>query len=175
MNRYDRRPRWRRAVLATDRLTASTKLVMIVLLDHMDAHGKVQHPVRDVAQELGIKNFRRVSDRITEAHRAGYLVTVSKAVHGRLAEYQATIPSDPETGSLGVISSDPETGSTSDPTNRVTRNRVTTPGNARNRVTSITTTYLPGSDSDEQQPRRAACSWCSNRGCPQCDPNEVAF
>lgn len=158
--RYDRRPGWRASVLATAALTPNTKLVLLVMLDQMDPHGKVRYPVRDIARELGIRNFRRVSDRITEAHRAGYLITVTRAVHGRLAEYQATFPSDLETGSLESWSEVPA--------NRVTGNRVTTPGIAGNRVTPITETPQPGTFGNEQQQQRARCDWCSDRGCPQC-------
>lgn len=133
MNRYDRRPRWKRAVFRAA-LPATTKLVLLAMYDHMDRFGKVRYPVRELAADLGYRNARRVSDRITEAHRHGYLVTVSKAVHGRIAEYQATLPSDLQTGSLEV------------PVNGVTGNGVTRREDARNGVTSIEAQTPTGTD-----------------------------
>jgi hypothetical protein len=125
-------------------LTPMTKLVCLVLLDHMDNVGKVQYPVRDVATDLGYRNFRRVTDRITEAHRAGYLMTVTHAVHGRHAEYQATFPSDLQTGSLG----DPDMGSLesvpSDLQTGSAENGVTRRESAQYGVTSITRTNPRG-------------------------------
>jgi hypothetical protein len=138
VSQYDRRPRWKGAVFRAATLPATTKLVLLAMYDHMDRFGKVRYPVRDLAADLGYKNPRRVSDRITDAHRHGFLVTVHKAVHGRVAEYQATFPSDLETGSLGRGSEVPANG--------VTGNGVTRREDARNGVTSIEAQTPEGTD-----------------------------
>ena len=148
---YDRRPRWRSAVFKAANLPATTKLVLLAMYDHMDRFGKVRYPVRELAADLGYRNARRVSDRISEAHRHGYLVTVAKAVHGRVAEYQATFPSDLETGSLETWSEVPVNG--------VTGNGVTRREDARNGVTSIKAQTPDGTDSDpDADPLEAATS-----------------
>jgi hypothetical protein len=157
--RYDRRPRWKAAVLQTAALTPVTKLVMLVLLDHMSADGKVQYAVADVTRDLGYRNARRITDRITEAHRAGFLTTVQKAVHGRVAQYQATIPSDPESGSLEV------------PVNGVTGNGVTRRGNARNGVTSITRSPHLASPQRAATRNARGCDMCEDYGCAACIPD----
>lgn len=157
---YDRRPRWKSAVLRAATLPATTKLVLLALYDHMDRVGKVRYPVQDLAADLGYRNPRRVSDRISEAHRQGFLVTVQKAVHGRVAEYQATFPSDLETGSLE--------GWSEVPANGVTGNGVTRREDAPNGATSIEAQTPVGRDrnvgSDEPEAATSLPAHFANEG-----------
>jgi hypothetical protein len=93
-NRYDRRPQWRREVLRSARLHPTTKLVLLVLHDHMRPDGKVSVSRRTVADKLGWRHTQRVSERITHAHEAGFLVTVIEGSYGRTATWQGVLPGD---------------------------------------------------------------------------------
>jgi hypothetical protein len=91
---YDRRPQWRREVLRTARLTHSTKLVLLVLHEHMRPDGKVSVSRRTVADALGWRHIRRVSEHLTSARDAGFLVTVIEGSYGRTAVWQGVFPGD---------------------------------------------------------------------------------
>jgi hypothetical protein len=91
---FDRRPRWRREVLRTARLSGATKSVMWVLYDRMRADGKVSVSRRTVADEMGWRHKRRVSEHLRAARNAGFLVTVTEGSYGRTATWQAVFPGD---------------------------------------------------------------------------------
>jgi hypothetical protein len=91
---FDRRPAWKRAVRRSARLHPQTKRVLLVLHDHMRADGKVSVTRRTVADELGWRHVQRVSEHITEAREAGFLVTVVEGAFGRPATWQAVFPGD---------------------------------------------------------------------------------
>jgi hypothetical protein len=63
-----------------------------VLHEHMRADGKVSVSRKTVADALGWRHVQRVSERITEAHDAGFLITVIKGSYGRAAVWQAVFP-----------------------------------------------------------------------------------
>jgi hypothetical protein len=89
---FDRRERWLREVLRSARLHPQTKVVLVVLYKHMRADCKVSVSRRTVASELGWRHVQRVSERIAEAHDAGFLVTITPGAYGRTATWQGVIP-----------------------------------------------------------------------------------
>lgn len=91
---YDRRPKWRAAMLRSA-LHPQTKLVLLVTLDHMKTDGKVYVDRRTVANALGLAHPQRVSERWSQACKAGFLTLVHKGSHGRHSTYQALIPDGP--------------------------------------------------------------------------------
>jgi hypothetical protein len=93
-NGYDRRERWLREVLRSVRLHPQTKLALVVLYKHMRDDGKVSVSRETVARELGLGHVRRVSERLTAARDAGFLVTVVEGSYGRTATWQAVFPDD---------------------------------------------------------------------------------
>ncbi len=91
---YDRRPKWRAAMLRSS-LHPQTKLVLLVTLDHMKSDGKVYVDRRTIANALGVKHPQRVTERWSQACAAGFLTLVHKGSHGRHSTYQALTPDAP--------------------------------------------------------------------------------
>ncbi len=85
------REKWAAAVLASD-LHNATKVVLWALYLHMDENGRVQHRRDDLAEECGLANARRVSDRIKEARDAGFLIARAGGVNGQVVQYYAQLP-----------------------------------------------------------------------------------
>ncbi len=98
------RDKWAAAVLASD-LNNATKVVMWALYGHMDEHGRVRHRRDDLADECGLANARRVSDRIKEARDRGFLTARAGGVNGQVVQYYAELPGSqrqgPSTGGRG--------------------------------------------------------------------------
>jgi hypothetical protein len=86
------REKWAAAVLVSD-LNNATKVVMWALYRHMDENGRVQHRRDDLAEECGLPNARRVSDRIKEARDKGFLTARAGGVNGQVVQYYAELPS----------------------------------------------------------------------------------
>ena len=116
-NRAGYRERWIDAVLRTDELNPSCKLVCIALSRHMSDDGRVRHPREAVALALGWKTIQRVSDRIKEAKDAHFLYPAGGGINGTVAAYDAMIPLS-ATSSRGTSSTGRGNGS------RGTRNGV---------------------------------------------------
>src|SRR6266498_3477486 len=93
---FDRRERWLREVLRAARLSPTTKNVMFVLYKHMRDDCKVSVTRAVVASELGWRHEQRVSERISDAHDAGFLITLVPGSYGRKATWQGVLP-DPVT------------------------------------------------------------------------------
>jgi hypothetical protein len=91
------RDRWAAAVLASD-LNNATKVVMWALYRHMDEHGRVRHRRDDLADECGLANARRVSDRIKEARDKGFLTARAGGVNGQVVQYYAELPGSQRQG-----------------------------------------------------------------------------
>jgi hypothetical protein len=134
---YDRRPRWKDVILRAATLQPTTKLVLLVTLEHMKADGKVYVDRATIARALGLSHPQRVSERWSQACEAGYLTLVHKGSHGRHSTYQALIPEVPSVR----VSRSLET-----PENPVTRETTKCPENA------VTTTRDPA----QTQPHTAA-------------------
>jgi hypothetical protein len=94
MNRTgrDRREQWLREVLRSPRLHPQTKVVLVVMYRHMRTDCKVSVSRRTIADQLGWRHIQRVSERITAAHDAGFLVTVIEGSYGRTATWQGVFP-----------------------------------------------------------------------------------
>lgn len=86
------RDRWIAAVLRTDELNPSCKLVCIALSRHMDDRGNVSYRQEDLALEVGMKSVNRVGDRIREAKNAMFLSHIGGGINGTTARYQAMVP-----------------------------------------------------------------------------------
>jgi len=78
---------WRRAVLRSSQITDSTRVLLLVLAEHVRDHNlQVSVPRKDLARWLN-RSERRITERITAAHDAGLLDTVSPGHRGRTAVY----------------------------------------------------------------------------------------
>lgn len=88
----DVRERWLTAVLRTDRLNNSAKLVMVALGRQMDEQGRVRYARESLAADVGLKTVQRVTDRIKEAKDAGFLVADGGGINGTVAQYYASFP-----------------------------------------------------------------------------------
>jgi hypothetical protein len=82
---------WRRAVFRSPRISDPVRVYLLFLAEHMRADRKVSVPRGDVAKALG-KHERRISERTTAAHAAGFLSTVSPGYRGHVPVYQGTFP-----------------------------------------------------------------------------------
>lgn len=89
---------WRRAVFGSRSISDKVRVLLLYLADRMDSNRKVSVPRSEVAVALGVSE-RRVSERVTDAHAAGFLVTVTHGQKGVTAVYQGTWP-DPQRDSM---------------------------------------------------------------------------
>jgi len=125
MARPDRRARWRRAVYAPrPGMTDGCRVLLLRMLDEMNANGVVSIPRSRLAAELGIAPAR-VSERIKLARSLGFLDVVRRARPKITAVYQAVIPPDlrgtgavPHKGNSEVRTAVTVTGTGAVPLNR---------------------------------------------------------
>lgn len=82
---------WRRVVLASPRITDSTRVLLLELAEHMEPDLTVSMPRVELAAALN-RSERRIAERIAAAHEAGFLDTVSPGYRGHTAVYIATFP-----------------------------------------------------------------------------------
>jgi hypothetical protein len=82
---------WRREVYRSTTLSDRTKVLLLFLADNMREDRKVSVPREKVAAALG-RSERRITERITEAHDAGWLWTVVRGQKGITAVYQGLFP-----------------------------------------------------------------------------------
>ncbi|HXH79115.1 helix-turn-helix domain-containing protein [Nocardioides sp.] len=82
---------WRREVYRSTTLSDRTKVLLLFLADHMREDRKVSVPRDRIAKALG-RSERRITERITEAHDAGWLSTVVRGQKGLTAVYQGLFP-----------------------------------------------------------------------------------
>lgn len=92
MHRHDRRPKWKRAVYTgCDGMTSRCQVVLLRMLDGMNANGNVSVPRSKLAADLGVAPAR-ISEAIKLAKSLGFLDTVRRGRPGVTAVYQATLP-----------------------------------------------------------------------------------
>lgn len=84
------RDRWR-ATLWRAPVSDATRILLLLLADHMRTDGHVSVPRAELAATLG-RTERRVNDRIKEARAAGLLDCIAAGRPGRTAEYVALLP-----------------------------------------------------------------------------------
>lgn len=82
---------WRRVVLRCGGITDSTRVLMLVMAEHMRLDLTVSIPRRDLARWLN-RSEKRIQERIKNAHDAGLLDTVSQGHRGHTAVYTAMFP-----------------------------------------------------------------------------------
>lgn len=82
---------WRREVFRSTVLSDRTKVLLLFLAENMREDRKVSLPRDQIARALG-KSERRITERITEAHDAGWLSTVVRGQKGVTAVYQGLFP-----------------------------------------------------------------------------------
>lgn len=78
---------WRRAVFRSEQLSDRAKVLLLYLADHMTADRHVSIPRDRLGRALG-RSERRITERVTEAHDAGWLSTVVRGQKGVTAVYQ---------------------------------------------------------------------------------------
>jgi hypothetical protein len=94
---------WRREVYQSPRISDATRVLLLLMAEHMDRDRKVCVKRVELARELQ-RHEQRISERIGAAHKAGYLTTVSPGYRGHTAVYEGLFP-DPV--SVGKVT-DPE-------------------------------------------------------------------
>lgn len=90
--RYDRRDRWRQALLASPHFHPTHKLILAATQARMKPDGKFEVERREVMALAGVKHPQRVTEAWSRAVRYGYLVLVTKMPYGKPSRYQATFP-----------------------------------------------------------------------------------
>lgn len=91
MNRRHTLDEWRRGVYRCPRLSDRARVVLLYLADHMRQDRRVSVPRKDMIRDLD-KPPRRLAESIAEAHRIGWLATVSRGQKGRTAVYEGLFP-----------------------------------------------------------------------------------
>ncbi len=89
--RRNLRSRWEEQVWTTPDLNDSTRVLLLILLRHMDAQGYVSVARPALAAELN-RSERRVSERLTEAVSKNYLGHVRRGQKGVTPVYRAMLP-----------------------------------------------------------------------------------
>ena len=82
---------WRRAVYRSATLSDRCKVLLLFLADNMRQDRTVSIPRERVAKALG-RSERRITERITEAHEAGWLFTRVRGQKGVTAVYLGLFP-----------------------------------------------------------------------------------
>lgn len=85
------RERWRAEVYRTHLVGEACRVLLLLLAEHMDDRGYVRVPREQLARTLDVKP-QRVTDRISEATRAGFLVRLGGGHNARTAQYAANFP-----------------------------------------------------------------------------------
>jgi hypothetical protein len=85
------RDRWRLEVYRSGRIGDACRVLLIYLADNMTDSGSVSIPREVIAKALEV-HPRRVTDRITEAVRAGLLQKAGGGWKGMTAQYVAVLP-----------------------------------------------------------------------------------
>jgi hypothetical protein len=167
---------WRRAVFASRRINDATRVLLLHLADHMRSDRKVSVPRSRIAAALG-RSERRITERITSAHGAGFLSTVTAGFRGQTATYQGTFPTA-ESGTHARPLSTPESRTCTSPLLSAESRPLSTHESGTHGGPTITTAdpYPHGTDRDvgsydEHQERPAAygitaCHWHGWETCP---------
>lgn len=165
---------WRRVVLRSPRINDSVRVLLLYLADHMRANRTVSVPRSKIADDLG-RSERRISERVSAAHAAGFLDTVEPGYRGHVPVYQGLFP-EAERGTGTSTLSSAETVTLSE------RKRVTHGGP----TITYSGTSPGGSDrnggsegSSEQVSALVAdsCSWhlaAPGAPCRNCDQSEAS-
>jgi hypothetical protein len=82
---------WRRAVYRSTTLSDRCKVLLLFLADNMRQDRTVSVPRQRLASALG-RSERRITERITEAHDAGWLFTRVRGQKGVTAVYLGLFP-----------------------------------------------------------------------------------
>lgn len=82
---------WREAVFRSAAITDSVRVVLLFLAEHMRENRQVSVPRKDIARNLG-RSERKVSQRIADAHAAGFLDTIQRGRKGHTAVYVGLFP-----------------------------------------------------------------------------------
>ena len=82
---------WRRQVFRSPKISDPVRVYLLYLADNMRADRKVSLPRAKVAKALG-KSERRISERTSAAHAAGFLSTVSAGYRGHVPVYEGIVP-----------------------------------------------------------------------------------
>jgi len=166
---------WRRAVYRSG-VSDRAKVLLLFMADHMRSNRHVSIPRAKMAAELNVRE-RRVTERITEAHRAGFLSTVSAGYIGHTAIYQGLFP-DAESGRDARPLSGSKSGSSTSPLSSAETRPLSERKRGRTGRPPITTADLSlrGYDRncgsyEEQEPSTAAsrltdCDWHPHTRCP---------
>jgi hypothetical protein len=115
MSSYDRRPRWRDAVLASTKLRPLTKLILIVTADYMKRDGKVTVERETVAARLSLNHVQRVSEGWKQACDHEFLKLVHKGSFGGPSTYEGLVIHEPSVTANPVTASDRHTRSLESP------------------------------------------------------------
>lgn len=171
---------WRDFVFASPHIKDNVRVLLLFLAEHMTTDRKVSVPRATIAAKLG-KTERRVTERITAAHRAGFLSTVSPGHVGRTAVYQGLFPEVESGRNVRPLSGD-ESGSILSPLSSAETRPLSKRERGRNGGPTTTTADLPlrGNDRDVSSDE-GACEhgmpfgdrpdpWFRDRrlACPEC-------
>jgi hypothetical protein len=82
---------WKREVYRSRKIGDPVRVLLLCMADHMRADRTISVPRATLAKAIG-KSERRVSERVSAAHKAGLLSTVSAGYRGHTAVYQGLFP-----------------------------------------------------------------------------------
>jgi hypothetical protein len=166
---------WRRAVKASRSINDATRVLLLHLADFMRADRKVSVPRSSIATALG-RSERRITERITAAHAAGFLSTVTAGFRGQTATYEGIFPSA-ESGTHARPLSDRESGTRTSPLSSAETRPLSTHESGTHGGPTITRADLSVSgtgrhvcndEKTEHHPARSEPTVCDCHGLPDC-------
>lgn len=83
---------WRSVVFQHRGISNGTRVLLLILADHMKRDGVVSQSRQQIARALGVTP-RRITERVSEAHEAGLLDTLVHGKPGTTAVYKMLFPS----------------------------------------------------------------------------------
>lgn len=95
---------WRKVVMRSPLINDSVRVLLLYLADHMRANRMVSVPRKKMSTDLG-RTERRITQRISAAHDAGFLDTVQAGYRGHTAVYQGLFPNGERGTGTSTLSS----------------------------------------------------------------------
>lgn len=148
---------WRTQVWKSPEIADSVRVVLLFLAEHMRADRHVSVPREKIARTLG-RSERRISQRIADAHTAGFLDTVASGHRGRTAVYVGTFPDSARSAARSERVTGTSTLSGSESVTLSTGERVTPGGPTITRADLSVSGHSRNGGSNEETEDRPASS-----------------
>ncbi len=153
-------------MFASPLIKDNTRVLLLLLADHMKADRTVSVPQEKLADHIG-RSKRRVTERVTAAHKAGFLSTIAGGYVGHTAVYQGLFPNS-QSGTDARPLSAQESRTILSPLLGAETRPLPKPESRTDVGPTSTRADLPtdGADRDVSSNEEDACRWHGFAPCP---------